>query len=156
LNPFFIKLHNINSHHAEWAIAIHKAYEWFEGASLDLEVLNVPEPYSEGIPNTSTYRSSIFIATSTVSPTSIDGKDLIRRITHARNDNIDRWFHANPDIFQDLATRFNTNNNPTLPHEPHGGVPVPTQPTATIVHETRSVDATNMRRACIITQLLLS
>jgi hypothetical protein len=97
VETFITKLQAISNHNAEWAMAMYKAHEWFEGSSLDVASLNVPDTYSIGTPNSNTYRNTIHIPTSTIYPTSINGQNLIRCITHAKNENIDRWFKANPD-----------------------------------------------------------
>jgi hypothetical protein len=136
-------------------MAMYKAHVWFEGSSLDVASLNVPNAYSIGTPNSNTYRNTIHITTSTIYPTSINGQNLIRRITNAKNENIDRWFKANPDTFGEISARFNSNTNTLFP--PNGG-PAPVQPIPTVIQETCSdrIAATNIHRACSTMQLMLA
>jgi hypothetical protein len=148
LEAFYDKLKNICPHASEWAVAFVNAYKWYGGATLDVASLETPDVFTSSLPTNNSYRSSIFLSTSPVSVTSNGGKDLIRRIVTAKNDNIDQWFHDNPAIFEEYAARFER-SAPTA---------TPTTPTPTLTtYESRSdkTAAANVSRARAIMALFL-
>jgi hypothetical protein len=133
-----------------------KANDWWNGASLDVETLNIPIEFSAGLPEINIYRNSIYLPTSTVTPNSTEGQNLIRRIAQAKNENIDRWFLANPDTFQALSANFTT--TPTPPTANHEASPTHHLNPPTIIHETRKdrIATINVNRARTVTQLMLA
>jgi hypothetical protein len=158
LEAFLTKSQNISPYYSEWAIAMAKANDWWDGASLDVATLNIPIEFSAGLPANNAYRNSIYLPTSTVTPTSTEGQNLIRRITQTKNENIDKWFLANPDTFQALSASFTTIPTPPIPTTHREAQPT-TQPSPpTIVHETRKdrIATINVNRARTVTQLLLA
>jgi hypothetical protein len=55
-------------------MAMYKAHEWWEGSSLEVASLNIPNAYSIGTPSSNTYQNTIYIPTSTIYLTSINGQ----------------------------------------------------------------------------------
>jgi hypothetical protein len=152
ITTFVERLHQVAPHCAEWAKAMLHADMWWGGVSLQHPTANIPPAFSDGLDNNAPLRPTMFLPTTTVPPTSTGGKDLLARLHHVRNDNIDTWFRANPDTYDTLIAKYQGT-------PPAAGPPTPTLPPTTVVtSESRSdrIAAEQVRKAKVSTELLLS
>jgi hypothetical protein len=156
LAVFFDRLANIGPALAEWAAAFVKAAAWWNGHSLHTPVYDVPPPFTDGLPVINPYRNRIFLPSSPLSASSTAGRELIRRLTHVKNDNIDRWFAEHPDVYQEYARRYEDLGQYNADN---AGVHVPPPPGPQVVIPESLKDKTarvNIARAKTVTQLLLA
>jgi hypothetical protein len=146
------QLQDVSQQHAEWAAIIILNTQLYNGKSIHLYELTVPPAYTEGL-TIDELKPDIFVTASPVTSQSIEGRNLLQRTIAVRNNNIDRWFEANPDVYNQHARRYALEANPNLASPPAPGAPVPP-----VVYESlkdRSAKH-NMARARTITQLLLA
>ena len=149
------RLQDISQQHAEWANAMLLHRKLYAGQSLHLASPAIHPAFFEGLPADETYPSTTFVMATPVSPSSAEGKDLLRRAIAARNDNIDRWFVDHPTIYQEHASRYATNAMAT---SAPSHVSSPSSAPAPLVYESlkdRSAKH-NIARSRAITRLLLS
>lgn len=71
-------LQDISQHHAEWANAMLLHNKLYAGQSLQLTSPSIPPAFLDGLPDDKTYQSTIFVMATPVSPSSSEGKDLLR------------------------------------------------------------------------------
>jgi hypothetical protein len=152
LANFLESLQDISQLHAERAAAIGLNIRLYKGQSLHLHDPPIPFAFTEELV-IDTFKSDIFIRTSPVMPSSIEGRNLLHRTTAVHNNNNDRWFEANPAVYSQHASRYAIGANPNQTPTPAPGIPAPT-----VVYESlkdRSAKH-NIARARAITQLLLA
>ena len=152
LTAFLEQLQDVSQKHAEWAAAIILSMQLYDGKSIHLYEPTVPPAFSEGL-TADEFKDDIFVIASPVTSHSIEGRNLLHRTIAVRNNNIDRWFEANPDVYSQHACRYAIEATSTSVRPPATNATAPP-----IVYESlkdRSAKH-NIARAQMITQLLLA
>jgi hypothetical protein len=129
MNPFFENLHSISPYLQEWAQAMIKTADFWEGLSLSADNLGIPDEFLQGLTELNPIQGTIFTKSMTVDMTISAGKGVITRVESAKNQNIDSWISKNPTIYHDTAIQY---SNPT-PIQQETVTPTQTQPVAMIV-----------------------
>ena len=140
IEPFFVNLHSISPYLQEWAQAMIKTADFWEGLSLSADNLGIPDEFLEGLTEPNPMQGTIYTKSMTVDMSTSAGKSVITRVESAKNQNIDSWISNNPTIYQDTAIRY---SNPT-PIQQEAAIPTPTLPVASIVKT--QADKTNEAR----------
>jgi hypothetical protein len=98
IEPFFDDLHSISPYLQEWAQAMIKTADFWEGLSLSAKNLGIPDEFLEGLTEPNPMRGTIYTKSMTVDMTTSAGKGVITRVESAKNQNIDSWISENPTI----------------------------------------------------------
>jgi hypothetical protein len=150
IGDFFMTLHSISPYLQEWAQAMIKTADFWEGLSLSADHIGIPDELLDGLTEPNPVQGTIKTKSRTVDMTTSAGNGVITCIKSAKNHNIDIWFTENPTIYQDIASWY---SHPTPSQE---AVITQVQPVATIV-KTRvdKTDEAHMNKSKVGQQLFL-
>jgi hypothetical protein len=133
IDEMIAKLMAISPTYAEWAQSIVYTGKHFEGKSLGVETLAVPEIYFDGIDFTALLRGSINTKSSRVDVSSTEGKAVLTRIEVAKKTNMETWFANNQEVYQALLSAITPQVN-ALMH----AAPAAVSPQAIVKTQTRA------------------
>jgi hypothetical protein len=150
---FMERVESISQQHYEWVNSIVASKLLYNGQSLHRHEPPVPTFFTEDL-TMATLKDHVYLTVLPTNPTSSAGKDFLRRANAIRNDNMDRWFTNNSNVYKAIAAPFLSSNESA----PSPGPGANTSPTPTIVYESLKDKSTkvNIARARTITGLLLA
>jgi hypothetical protein len=156
LADFLEQIENISQQHYEWVNSILVCNSLYDGQSLHCHKPPVPAFFTEGLTSLAPFKDRVSVSVSPTNPTSIAGKDFLRRANAIRNDNMDRWFTDNTQAYQALVAPY-LSSNESAPLA-GSGAPASSAVTPTVVYESLKDKTTkvNIARARAITSLLLA